>query len=231
MGFYHESPIIYKAAGFLERTYPEYRIHLYRSLAAFALKTGHPYWGWRFAGWALHYVQDLTQPYHATVLPGVSTARMLWINALDIVGWHGPKDRAIRLVSNRHLALENYQYHRMRDAYLHHDLNDAVLRALRDTSQDAAQAPWTDTAPRQVVSRQAHAWADRTDRMLVQALPGKYVSDPAYVFEQTEPDIDLVTVLHGAPQKMQDEMTQLLSTLMQHFGTQTRAFIGSLTTP
>ncbi|HXE77552.1 MAG TPA: hypothetical protein VN614_04825 [Rhodanobacter sp.] len=231
MGFYHESPIIYKAAGFLQRTYPEYRIHLYRSLAVFALKTGHPYWGWRFAGWALHYVQDLTQPYHATVLPDVSTARMLWINALDIAGWHGPKDRAIRLVSNRHLALENYQYHRMRTAYLHNDPNDAVLRAVRDTSEDAAQALWADTAPRQVVSRQAHAWADRTDRMLVQALPTKYVSDPAYVFEQTEPDINLFAVLNGAPQKMQDEMTQLLSTLMQHFGTQTRVFIGSLTTP
>lgn len=233
MGFYHESPIIYKAAGFLRRTYPEYRIHLYQSLAKFALQTGHPYWGWRFAGWALHYVQDLTQPYHATVLPGVSTARMLWINAVDIAGWHGPKERAIRLVSNRHLALENYQYHRMRAAYLHHDPNDALLRALRDTSKDAAQAPWSDTAPRQVVSRQARDWADRTDRMLEQALPAKYISDPAYVFEQTEPDVNvnLFTVLNTAPQNMQDEMTQLVTALMQHFGTQSRSFIASLARP
>ena len=28
MGFFHEHPIVYKAAGFLQRTYPEYRIHL-----------------------------------------------------------------------------------------------------------------------------------------------------------------------------------------------------------
>ena len=231
MGFYHESPIIYKAASFLRRTFPEYRIHLYESLAKFALQTGHPYWGWRFAGWALHYVQDLTQPYHATVLPGVSTARMLWINALDIAGWHGPKDRAIRLVSNRHLALENYQYNRMRAAYLHDNPDDALLRALRNTLPDAAQAPWADAAPRQVVSRQAHDWADRTDHMLEQAVPAKYISDPAYVFEHTEPDIDLFTVLKSAPQNMQDEMTQLVATLMQHFGTQSRVFIASLARP
>ena len=227
MGFFHESWIIYKAAGFLRRTYPEYRIHLYRSLAAYALKTGHPYWGWRFAGWALHYVQDLTQPYHANVLPGVSTARMLWINALDIAGWHGPKDRAIRLVSNRHLALENYQYHRMRDAYLHKNPMDALLRATRNTSKDAAQAPWSDATPRQVVSQQAYDWADRTDRMLEHALPAKYISDPAYVFEQTEPDIKLFAVLQRAPQNMQDDMTQLVSELMQHFGTQSRVFMAS----
>ncbi len=231
MGFYHESPIIYKAAGFLRRTYPEYRIHLYQSLAKFALQTRHPYWGWRFAGWALHYVQDLTQPYHATVLPGVSTVRMLWINAVDIGGWHGPKERAIRRVSNRHLALENYQYHRMREAYLHNNPDDALLRALRDTSKDAAQAPWSDTTPRRVVSHQAHAWAERTDRMLVQAVPAKYISDPDYVFEQTEPDIDLAAVLKTVPKKMQDEMTQLVSALMQHFGTQTRTFITSLAEP
>lgn len=231
MGFFHESWIIYKAAGFLRRTYPEYRIHLYRSLAAYALRTGHPYWGWRFAGWALHYVQDLTQPYHANVLPGVGTARMLWINALDIAGFHAPKDRAIRLVSNRHLALENYQYHRMRDGYLNKNPDDALLRATRNTSADAAQAPWSDATPRQVVSQQAYDWADRTDRMLEHALPARYISDPAYVFEQTEPDIDLFAVLQRAPQNMQDDMTQLASGLMQHFGTQSRVFIASLTKP
>ncbi|MGH8820176.1 MAG: hypothetical protein ACREWJ_02655, partial [Rhodoferax sp.] len=101
----------------------------------------------------------------------------------------------------------------------------------RDTSQDAAQAPWADTAPRQVVSRQAHAWADRTDRMLVQALPAKYVSDPSFVFGQIDADINLAAVLGNAPQKQQDEMTRLLSTLMQHFGTETRVFIASLATP
>jgi hypothetical protein len=100
MGFFHESEIVYKAAGFLRRTYPEYRIHLWQSLAAYALQTGHPYWGWRFAGWALHYIEDLTQPYHATVLPGVGVPRLLWINTFDLLGLHAPKMQAITLVCN-----------------------------------------------------------------------------------------------------------------------------------
>jgi hypothetical protein len=111
MGFYHESSIVYRAAPFLARTLPEYRIHLWQSLARHAMRTGHDYWGWRFAGWALHYLQDLAQPYHARVLPGVSVPSMLWVNALDLAGLHGAKTRAINLVTNRHFALENFELH------------------------------------------------------------------------------------------------------------------------
>jgi hypothetical protein len=75
MGFFHESPVIYMAAGFLKRTYPLLRIQQYRGLSELAFRNGHPYWGWRFAGLALHYVQDLTQPYHASLAPGFSARR------------------------------------------------------------------------------------------------------------------------------------------------------------
>jgi hypothetical protein len=49
MGFYHESSIVYKAASYVQRTFPEQRAHLYHSLAKLAFQTGHPYWGYRFA--------------------------------------------------------------------------------------------------------------------------------------------------------------------------------------
>ena len=231
MGFFHESEIIYKAAGFLRRTYPEYRIHLFKSLAAFALRTGHPYWGWRFAGWALHYVQDLTQPYHASVLPGVSVQRMLWINTLNLLGFHSQKEQAVRFVSNRHLALENYQYHRMKNAYLRKDPEDALLRAVRNRSADAGQADYLDSSVRQIVSKQAYELGERTDQTIERTLPGKYISEPTYVFEQTEPDIDLFAMLGRAPRSMQDGMTDMVSTLMEHFGTQSRVFIASLLKP
>lgn len=38
-----------------------------KSLEAF--RRGHPYWGARFLAWSLHYLQDLTQPFHAEQLP------------------------------------------------------------------------------------------------------------------------------------------------------------------
>jgi asparagine synthase (glutamine-hydrolysing) len=54
---------------------------------SFAFKTGHPYWGYRFLGWGLHYVGDLSQPFHSRVLPNYSTLGMLWIYFKSILGF------------------------------------------------------------------------------------------------------------------------------------------------
>ena len=227
MGFYHEASIVYKAAPFLRRTYPEYRIHLWRALAAHALANGHPYWGWRFAGWALHYVQDLTQPYHARVLPGVGVPNMLWINALDLAGFHRRKQEAVTFVTNRHLALENYELHRLRNAWLQRDPDGAPWRALLDTSRDAPVS-YSDDFVREVVSKQAFAYADEIDAILERELPWKYTSDPAYVFGETEPDIDVVAVVAASGTAADRAMNRALAHLMRNFGTHTRGFVRSL---
>lgn len=222
MGFYHENAIIYLAAGFLKRTYPEYRIHLFQTLAAYALRTGHAYWGWRFAGWALHYVQDLSQPYHARVLPGVSVPRMLWINTLDLLGSHEAKNNAISLVSNRHLALENYQFHRMRAAYKRGDADDALLLACRDMTRDSAYSPFDDSSPRQLISKQAHSAADMTDATLEKSLPSKYIADPGYDFNKAESGVDLSVVSAQSPLGAQQELAKLSADLLRNFGAHTR---------
>lgn len=235
MGFWYESPIVYAAAGFLERTYPEYRIHLYRTLALHALRTGHEYWGWRFAGWALHYVQDLTQPYHARVLPGVSTARMLWINALDIAGRPDAKKRAITLVSNRHLALENFQ----RTALLAEDRAPAgdrrLLAALASTDvastaqDDAAAKPvFGEDDPRALVARRAAHAADRVDEAVAAALPKRYVDDPAFEFGVDARGIDLHARLGEEAPAAGDAMVRTLVPLMREYGTHTRAFVRAM---
>ena len=224
MGFYHESPIVYTAAGFLRRTFPEYRIHLYQTLAKHAFNTGHAYWGWRFAGWALHYVQDLTQPYHTSVLPRVSVAQMLWINALDMAGAHTSKQNIIILVSNRHAALENYQYYRMHTAYLRKDIQDALLRATREASS-SAPVPYSSSQIRQEISGQSHALANETDAMLEHVLPKKYISDPSYILGESEPDLNLLSVMANATTEQQTRMTESTANLMRNFGTYTRAFV------
>lgn len=228
MGFYHEAGIVYRAAGFLKRTYPEYRIHLWQSLAAHALRSGHPYWGWRFAGWALHYVQDLSQPYHARVLPGVGVPRLLWINSLDLLGYHGPKNHAITLVSNRHLALENYQYHRMRAAYLRRDSGDALMLACRDTTLDPSYAAFDDNSPRLVIGRQAHAAADAADMALERSLPGKYIADPAYELNQSEKGVDLFAVSELSPPAAQQGLAGMTAELLRNFSAHTRSLVRSL---
>lgn len=227
MGFFHESAIIYKAAPFLQRTYPEYRIHLWQSLASYALRTGHPYWGWRFAGWALHYIQDLTQPYHARVLPAVGVTRMLWINALDIVGIHTPKNHAITFVSNRHLSLENYQLRRLRQAYVTKQFDDPALRALRDTAHDP-QTRYQDDSPRQLITLQSSGLADALDATLVARLPHKYTSDPDYEFDESAGPVDLYAEIARSNPSSQQAVTQTLVPLLENFGTHSRAFVRTL---
>jgi hypothetical protein len=227
IGLFHESTIAYKAAPFLLRTFPEYRIHMWRSLAAYARSTGHPYWGWRFAGWALHYIQDLTQPYHARVLPGVGLASMLWINTLDLAGIHGPKSRAITFVTNRHLALENYQLRWLRDAHMRHATDDAALRALGDTSRDA-QTLYRDDTPRRLITLQSSELADALDATLVAQLPSKYTLDPNYVFGETETGLDLYTELAKSSPASRQSMAQAIAPLLGSFGTYSRAFVRAL---
>jgi hypothetical protein len=177
MGFYHEARIVYILAGFLKKTYPEYRIHLYAGLSDLAFKSGHPYWSWRFLGWGLHYLADLAQPYHSTVLPGVSAARALSINTMDMVGFHGAKSNAVQLVSNRHTALEKYVQLVLKKAYREKNGANVILAELRRARQPVAYGP---TVPRQVIARLSHARASETDRMVSETMPFRFVSDPTF---------------------------------------------------
>jgi hypothetical protein len=227
MGFFHEPAILYMAAPFLRRSFPEYRVHLWQSLASEAYRSGHPYWGARFAGWALHYVQDLTQPYHARVLPGAGTVRMMWINALDVIGMHGPKNRAVGYVTNRHLALENYQLHWLHDALGRGDGSAPALQALRGSATEVA-IPYRDDSLRQTISRESYDAANAIDAVLVASLPRRYTSDPAYVFGVTEPGIDLYDQLaHGDP-AAQATLQRAVLPLLASFGAHSRSFIRSV---
>jgi hypothetical protein len=228
VGFFHEHAIVYKAAPFLMRTWPEWRIHLWKALALHAFRSGHPYWGWRFAGWGLHYVQDLTQPYHARVLPGVSLARMLWISALDQLGMHQAKLDAQTLVTNRHLALENFQLRRLRRAWLSGSADDPVLRALGDTRADTEVA-YDDAAPRAVVSARAAMQADALDAALERALPVRYTNDPHYDFGVTETDVDLDAVVAAAAPESRAAMQALLERLLAELGRESRAYVRAIT--
>ena len=107
MGFYHLDALTQFAQPSLKRTLPLWRVIQYEELARLAFASGHEYWGWRFMGWALHYIGDLTQPYHTDPLPGVSLMSALWSVVM------GETNDLIQLVSNRHGVLESYQYRRV----------------------------------------------------------------------------------------------------------------------
>lgn len=231
MGFYHEARIVFAAAGFLRRTQPEARIALFMALARHALANGHDYWGWRFAGWALHYVQDLTQPYHASILPGVGALRMVGINAVAMIGWERPKADAVTLVSNRHAVIESYQQQRMAQAYAQRRTGDPFLGALRDTGQDGEHWRYGPDSTRRRVAREAFEAAQGLDTQLERSFPRRYTADPAVALGTETDDLDMVAIARQHSAAEQERLDQHLTVLLRRLGLHTRAIVREVLGP
>jgi hypothetical protein len=122
----------------------------------------NPLWGFRLLAWAMHYVQDLSQPFHATQIP-----------ALEMVPWyallHGFGDlvkETTRAISNYHWAYEDYTLYRLKEE------NSAELACLRaperNASPDLRDDPYLAEMradPRRLAERVAHASAQLAPRV------------------------------------------------------------------
>jgi len=197
MGFYHESKIIFLFASFLKQSYPEYRIHLFKSLSEFAFDHGQDYWGWRFMGWGLHYMGDLSMPYHTTVLPGYSTFRMLIINLLDMLGLPKYQEDAVQLVSNRHMALEIYEGKKLEEAERNGGVSNPTVAALIQPREAPA---YSDALPRNCLARASHAMAGKVDKAIAKYMPAQFVSDPSVeLMDLPERNqlVDMIEAAHG----------------------------------
>lgn len=221
MGFFHQSWVLYKAAPFLKRTLPLLRVHQYSGLAALAFRTGHSYWGWRFTGLALHYIQDLTQPYHASLAPGDSTPRMITANALAMAGWPKRRDDLIVLLSNRHLALEKYQ-NELLMAAARAKADSPIESSLRKMDGDGRYPAWSDLYARDVVAKESYAAGERIVKAITGAMPAAFVSDPAFDFGVKESGISLVGAMAKADAAQRAELDRQLAELLGHFGAHSR---------
>lgn len=217
MGFYHLDWLTRQAQPDLQRALPAWRIDLYGALSEFAFSTGHDYWGWRFAGWALHYIGDLTQPYHADPLPGVSTPDALWLVV------QGKTDEAIQLVSNRHGVLESYQYQRvMRD--LESRLWDSAM--LTAISQGAPVPLFEDTTVRTVLTAESTAAGEAVDATLEQHVPARFVSDPEFEWVGSGEESRVVdTVRDTGGSAAVAALDTMVETQMRRFSRYARAWI------
>ncbi len=230
MGFYHESPIIYAAAGFLRRTYPELRVHQFMGLSRLAFESGHAYWGWRFAGLAAHYVQDLTQPYHARLAPGFSTTRLIAIQLLAALGMPGRRNDMVVLLSNRHFVLERYES-QMVQAGGQVRKTTALENALHDGRQDGADGPWDDATLRDIVSLQSFQLGEAVTQQLLACAPARYVSDPGFDFGVEGGTIDLIAEVARQGPQAQATLQASIATLMGHFGAHSRALVRAILAP
>jgi hypothetical protein len=229
MGFYHEAAIIYKAASFVKRTFPQLRVHQYSTLAELAFRTGHPYWGWRFSGLALHYIQDLTQPYHASLSPGSSAAKMISVNLMAMLGMTGMKDDMVILLSNRHLALEKYQNQMLFQAAQKQTFGIADY-ALHKIDRDTNYPGWTPLYARDVVSKESHAFGSQLTKIIVKTMPPLYVNDAKFDFGPKESGIDLKTEIRQSDPTKVAELDQAVADLLANFGSHSRNLVRGVLT-
>lgn len=226
MGFYHESRIVFAAAPFLKRTFVEYRIHLYRTLAEYAFSSGQNYWGFRFLGWATHYLNDMSMPYHTSVLPAKGTPGMLWINIKAMLGFPRSFNNAVILLSNRHIVYELFQWKVLRAAHVQGDKNHPFLTALNNPVE---LIPYNDGFARDIAARESYRLARRSDRLLRRNIPAYLVSDPKHeITGSSELDNLLDIVMDAKGEQAMVEMTRMIAERFQAMSMHTRSFIISV---
>ncbi|MCY4756455.1 hypothetical protein [Pelomonas aquatica] len=219
MGFFHQGAIFDMLAPGFTRSFVEMRVMQYAGLAQLAWRSGHAYWGWRFAGMALHHIEDLTQPYHASAAPGATLGRMLWANLQAGLGAAAELHGLVVLQGNRHFVLEKFQTNWILDDA--RQRRDGPLElALRDASRDARYPAWGWAYARDVVAAEAHAAGPATDAAVVAGAPARFVSDPGLDFAADEarygPELERDT--QGRHPALQRQVAELLG----HFGAHSR---------
>lgn len=218
MGFYHLDWLTQTAQPSLLNTYPLWRIALYDRLAQVAFEKGHPYWGWRFMGWAMHYLGDLTQPYHALPLPGVSTFDALWLVL------KGETNAAIQKVSNRHGVLESYQYQRLVTSLSNPTPGKPLLPVLTTTTSelDSTDLPLFVMA---LTSESVAAAAD-LDSSLSTHFPERYVNDPSFEWVGSGEEQTIVeTVRNSSGEAAVTHLDQAVIVQLQRFSDVARAWV------
>lgn len=88
------------------------RAQIYFDLARLSWQIGEPYWAWRWLACSLHYIQDLTQPYHTTQDASHGRLGMAILKVyLQTWGKKGLIGTAQQIVSNEHLFYEDLVTH------------------------------------------------------------------------------------------------------------------------
>jgi hypothetical protein len=213
MGFFHESPVVYAAAEFLERSWPDWRAYQYMGLARLAFATGHSYWGYRFLGWGLHHVQDLTQPYHAKPLPGVELPSLLLLEGKALAGFAEDKQASIERVATRHMEVEKYQSTWLRRVLRAGQLHP-MLDAYADAAGDARYPPYSVDYLREVVSAESVDDSAAFDEAIGQWLETAPVTSDFSAGNQLQRE----TFEHP-------ELNQQLLRLLGHFGVHSRIYV------
>jgi len=218
MAFLHESRLLTTIVPRLRRNFMAERFQVFLALAKLAFKKGIDYWGWRFLAWAMHYLQDLTQPYHARAFPPSKTG-MLGRLVLKPDFWtsSGAKRNYLR---NRHVLFEaavHFMLNRAAKNESDHPFLEALVR-----DGDAFQGTFDGVMKE---SARAPAYlAPQIDHVMVRAINDPRVEDVNYSLEEDPEariDYSLAKAAAERPHVLQ-ELVDLVCACLSQAGKATR---------
>ena len=179
--YLRENALSYLALPSLRWNFLLLRNYQFSTLAALAFRTGHSYWGWRFAGMALHYVQDLTQPLRASLLQGDSSLRLLGVGVLASAGWRSVQQDYLAQLSVRLHAMERFEAELIQgtSSARRDSAPVAIDKAIHNTDRDHTFPDWSDHYLRDIVAPQTSALANRLGPLIQTKWPLEHTdADP-----------------------------------------------------
>lgn len=212
MGFFHEDALLYSVAPWARRSMVQARYYQFSTLASLALRSGHDYWGWRFAGLALYYLQNLTNPYFARLAPGESSVALLGYHTLARLGMPAMRLERIRAIANQRVALTGVQA----------VLVSSSKTALQAQDQDASYPEWSSNYLRDTVSAQSAQLADAAHQVLLDNLPAEWLVRPAIDLQLQDANMRLLPELLKQDDGRRARLQILNDEIMRNFGAHSR---------
>ncbi len=227
MQFAHEALLVRKFVPTLMEGMVPDRVDLFTRLARFAFETGHDYWGWRFSAWAIHYAQDLAQPYHSKAVPSATTAfyiRYVLSPRKDVL-----TERATQLAANRHFLYEDFVAYGLQESYLGDDPIYGTLAGYLSRGEATYDVPDARALLDTIMAASAeHAWT--IDHTLVKAFGPELTKDATYDVE-TNPDYSIVTEMAGMDEARAEELLSETGLDFERAGRATRTVLALVSAP
>lgn len=180
MQFAHESFFLKLIAPEIQDGLVDQRLELFTRLAEFAFKTHHPYWGYRFTGFALHYIQDISQPYHARALPFESI--WFYVKYLMTTDKAKYKAQAAHDLENRHISFEDLLASLLQQSYeLPQVANQKLVGSLTNSGSIShfINTPSAEKLFREVSTHSAKT-ASTMDEAVMEVFGPKFKEHPEY---------------------------------------------------
>jgi hypothetical protein len=218
MAFYYESPVLVRLFPQLKKSFMEERIRMFFALARLAFANEIDYWGWRFTAWAMHYLQDLTQPYHAKAIP-VSIFKVLR-PLLAAGGIRNAVEKNKNLLRNRHTLFEAAVHFMLNDAFKRYSTHPLMLAL---TGDGEARTGTVRTVMHEAAAVAA-GLARPTDETMMSLMSDPRVLDPEYDLAE-DPAYRIDAALPAAARErpeLFDRLTELLCESFRETGKATR---------